>query len=506
MPIVQPRTRFAVLVAAALVLAAVLAPCGDDASDLRTESNGRVVPAEDEPEAERPERRRVRRSPTGGGDVLTHRDGGPLPRLLRSGSVGLAPDDTAAPPSGRVNVLLLKDGEPFRGGHVCFFAESQMIEPAEWDGIASSDGAYFSVPHYKPLWPHFDPVLGSARPVNGFAAERGITGADGRVSVDVPVDLPLVVFVRYRRSGIPLRSMPRIRLAQGEEVELTLEAATERTVMGRCIDDAGRPLVGILVQAVAPLAERPVSRMVETDIDGRFTLPVFGDDSEVRLRAVVSYIAHPLPMHRDAAELPSIPADTTVHGVVPGGLSIDVRMPAAPVVLVELRSDPKDSPLQHLQIEGMVFDARASAWGRLGGPQYRRSPAGGGTVFVAIPRDEARRPLMLWSWGWTLTAVDPRGRERMEVEITRGRRAGVVGRGWRASDRLRVIAFCGPEGAKLPCIWIDGALGERDAWHRDDCPIDEMEFQIVRDGRVIGRSARVPPGRDTAEDVRIDLE
>ena len=80
------------------------------------------------------------------------------------------------------------------------------------------------------------------------------------------------------------------------------------------------------------------------------------------------------------------------------------------------------------------------------------------------------------------------------------------GTGWKNGDRLRVVGLCGPAGREFPCIWIDGVVGKTDRWARADSPVAAIEFQIVRDGVVVGRSARVPPGTGRADEVSIDLE
>jgi len=402
---------------------------------------------------------------------------------------------------------MLKDGRPFEGGHVCFFPEATFVEPGPWDGASSSDGAYMmGLPRYTALWQHFDPVLGSGAPVPGFEEVRGVTGADGYVTLDVPAGRSLVLFVRHAMSGIPLVSQPRVHLAAGQESSVTIEASRVRTVKGRCLDADGKPLGGILVQAIHPRQERPLSRTLATSAEGAFELAVFGEDPDVRIRAVGPHGA--LGIHDTEAEVSPIPAETTVSGVVPGEGSVDVWMPNAPLVFIELTVAEGDPPLGHLQIEGLVWDAVSSAWGRLGGPAYRRARGGTGgrRAVVALPRSEAVHPLMLWSWGWTITAADPRGADRLSVEIPRGRWAGVRGRGWHERDRLRVVAFCGPAGAEIPSIWIDGPLGKTDHWSRDDSPPAAIEFQILRDGVLVGRSARVPPGTGRAAEVRIDLE
>jgi len=509
---VQLRTRVAVLLAVASIAVASLVTCDRDSAPPDDsgvpEATDAVVPRERTP------RRRVARPPVpvqpaseaggggGAGVSLSFPSGASL------GAGGLSYDVADAPPTGRVRVRMLKDGRPFEGGHVCFMPEEVFVEPGPWDGTSCSDGAYTGLPMYTHMWNHFDPVLGSGAPVPHFQRARGVTGSDGRVTIDIAAGRTLVPFVRYAASGIPLAAQPRIHVPEGGEVTLTIETARIRTVTGRCLGSDRKPLPGIFVQAVAPLAERPLSRTVQTSATGTFELSVVGGDSTVRVRAVVPYVTQPLAIHESESDVPPIPAETTVTGVVPGGASVDVWMPPAPLVFIELTVAEGEPALSHLQIEGLAFDPRAAAWGRLGGPQYRRAVRGSGgrRAVIALPRAEAVRPLMLWSWGWTITAVDPRGADRVSVEIPRGRRAGVRGRGWKKGDRLRVVAFLGPAGREIPCIWIDDVVGAAVEWARDDSPVAAIEFQIVRDDVVVGRSARVPPGTGPATEVSIDLD
>lgn len=516
----QPRTRAAALLAAVAVAVACLATCrGDD--DVAPKAEPQTAAIDAAPRRAPHPRRRAAPEPA----VLPSAIGGsgsaalvgnsesvlllPSATNAPSGWVETPPAPAEAPPTGRVRVQMLRDGRPFEGGHVCFVAAERFVEPGPWDGLACSDGAYFGLPMYTPMWPHFDPVLGSADgDQRSEESARGVTGADGTVTLDVRANQTLVPYVRYGSSGIPLVSQPRVSVAAGGETTLTIEAAPMRTLAGRCVDSADKPLAGIWVQAIAPGEERPLSRRVQTLATGEFRLEVFGTDREVRVRAVVPYVAHPLGIHDSEAEVPPIPAETTIVGVVPGVDTAVVRMHAAPLVFIELTVAEGDAPLGHVQIEGLAFDARTSSWGRLGGPKYHRANAspGGRRAVIALPRAEADRPLMLWSWGWTVTAVDPRGEDRVSVLIPRGRRASVRGRGWKDGDRLRVVSFLGPEGREFPCTWIDGVVGSVGKWSRDDSPVSAIEFQIVRDGAVVGRSARVPPGTGPAAEVAIDLE
>ncbi len=519
--------RTVLLIAAALTVAVGLTMCGDDPPPLaRSGAHGESPDpsaSADDSESSRPERAPRRHTartaesppPVPGSDFSSLLGGAPFERPLAP-----AADAPRPPGTGRVRVRMLDgDGIPFKGGHVCFYPEAAFGEPAPWDGITSSDGAYTALPVYTALWPHFDPVLKSGKPIRGFERVRGITDSDGYITLDVPAGRSLVTFVRYAMSGIPLVTNPRVNVDEGGEIELTIQAARKRTVKGRCLGGDGGPLEGIVLQALAPLAERPLSRLVESSASGDFEIVVFGDDPTVRLRAVVPYVSRPLGIYDSEAEVPAIPAETTVVGVVPDTGSVDVWMLDAPLVFIELTVPAGDGPLGHLQIEGLVFDPRAAAWGRLGGPHYRRSvriledsgalvpstPAAR-SAFIALPRAVATRPLMLWSWGWTITAVDPRGLDRVRVPIPRGRRVELRGRGWRETDRLRVVAFCGPPGREIPCIWLDGRVGQTDRWARDDSPVAEIEFQIVRDGVVVGRSARVPAGTEPAAEVVIDVD
>ena len=423
---------------------------------------------------------------------------------LQASPVPVVPGST-----GRIHLLMLKDGRPLDGAQIRFISEKRFKEPTPWDGVTASDYAYAGPPLYTQLWPHYDPVLDSARPIVGLLERvHGTTDQDGRLTMEIPAGRSLVLFVLHRDGGIPLVTQPHINMAMDGEVSITIEAARGRGVTGVCLDERGQALPGMWVQAIAPVEERPLSGSFISGPDGAFRLEVYGDDPTIRVRASV---AHNIPLSRfyeSEAEVPPIPAETTIEGVVPGTGKVEIRMPDAPLVFIELTVAANQPPLRHLQIEGLAFDPRAEAWGRLGGPQYQRpaSEVGSRRAIIALPRSEAMRPLMLWSWGWTITAVDPRGKDRVSVTIQRGRKASVRGKGWKATDRLRVVCFCGPAGKELPCIWIEGPIGSKNQWSRNDSPISGIEFHIVRDGEIIGRSERVPPGTGAAREVRIDLE
>jgi len=509
---VQLRTRLATLVIALIVVVAALATCRQRVSLTNVSAPPDVASDADVAPARRIRHRatrpvaRVGKTPSPVLDTSSS-------RVIDRSEVLTWPQDSPsrakAQPTGRVHVLMLKNGRPFAGGHICFYDEAQFVAPAPWDGATSSDYAYAGLPMYVSMWPHFDPVLRSGGSVSGFTRERGITGVDGTLSIDVPADRPLVLFVRYAMSGIPLVSHPHVALREGEEVSVTIEAARIRKLTGRCVDERGNPLPNMLVQAVAPFAESPLSRVATTSATGEFALDVIGDDSDVRVRAVVPYVRYPLGMYDSESEIPPIPAETTIDGAVPGGGPVEVRMYSAPLVYIELAVPEGETALGHLQIEGLVFDEVSNAWGRLGGPAFRRAA---GTpprrrMVIALPRAEANRPLVLWSWGgWGVSGVDPRGLDRVSVAFHRGRWAGVRGKGWRETDRIRVVGFLGPNGREVPSIWIDSVLGKTDHWSRTDAPVSAIEFQIVRDGVVVGRSERVPPGAGAADEARIDLE
>lgn len=418
----------------------------------------------------------------------------------------MQPPPTPPTGTGRVKILMLKDGHPFEGAHVCFYPADQYVDAKPWDGARWSDSASF--PLYVHFWPFYEPVLGSADGAqNAEERSRGITDVSGSLVLDVRAGVTLVPYVRYQMSGIPLVAQPRVKVAEGGETTLRIEAAAKRSISGRCTDEAGRGLVGIWVQAIAPGEERPLSLKRETTADGSFLLDVWGSDPQVSVRALVPHAARPLGIYEAESDIPPIPAETTVAGVVPGDRPVSVRMAPTPVVIIELTSNVGEAP-SDLQVESLVYDPRASAWGRLGGPKYARvagpspHPVRG---FVALPVPDAARPLMLWSRGLTLTAVDTRGADRLAVTIPRGRQVTLRGRGWRETDRLRVVAWVGPPGEEFPCIWIERQVGKEDRWGAPDAPIGAIEFQLVRDGEVIGRS-RIAAGDGPASEASIDID
>ncbi len=509
----QLGTRLALLLALAATAVACFATCGPDGGPPSAQPKAGPPPRENEPaaaDAPRPTRERRRAQAALAAPVPTAAEAAVDDELwVPAYSVAAQPTaSSTSEPTGRVRVLMLRDGQPFEGGHVCFYPAENYLDAKAWDGATHSDQAHAGLPLYTHFWPGFEPVLGSADGAQHLEERaRGVTGRDGVVTLDVRANRSLVPYVRYRMSGIPLVSQPRVNVAAGGETTLTIEAAPMRPLTGRCVDAADRPLAGMWVQAIAPREERPLSRKVETSAAGEFQLEVWGTEPYVCVRAVVPYVAHPLGIHDAESEVPPVPAETTIAGVVPGAGSVEIRMPDAPLVFVEVTTAEAESPLTHIQIEGMVFDPRASAWGRLGGPQYRRTTnaTDARRAVVGLPAADAVRPLMFWSWGRTITAVDPRGVSRIAVEIPTGRRVSVSGRGWRETDRLRVVCSVGPPGEELPCIWIDSVLGKTDHWSRDDAPVGVIEFQVVRDGVVVGR-ARVPAGTGPAPAVAIDLD
>jgi len=183
---VQLRTRVAVLLAVASIAAACFATCGRVSappSDLGTTETTEATDVA--VRRVRPRRRRTARRPASTDQAPLDLNGSA--RALERGANdnviftygalargAAAPTGSAeAPPTGRVRVLMLKDGRPFEGGHVCFFRQESFVEPGPWDGTSSSDGAYFALPKYTSMWPHFDPVLGSGAPVSNFEAVRG---------------------------------------------------------------------------------------------------------------------------------------------------------------------------------------------------------------------------------------------------------------------------------------------------------------------------------------------
>jgi hypothetical protein len=492
------------LVAGAAFTAAVLlvAPCGDEHGEVPA---ARIAPATEEFAP------RVAPHP-----VARERHRAPDPIEVTFGSHNLydaAPADALDPPdpvermpTGRVKVTLLQDGRPFEGGHVCFYPAGKYVDVKPWDGVSWREEAYRGLPLYVNLWPRFEPVLGSADGAQQHEEQaRGVTGADGTLSLDVRAGVTLVPYVRYAMSGIPLFAQPRVNVAEGGETSITLEAAPKRTIAGRCLDARGEALAGIWIQALAAHAERPVSQMAKSAADGAFELTVWGGDASVRVRAVPPYHERPLDARPPGEDVAPIPVETTVSGVAPGASAFELRLADARVVLLDVVN--ADEKWADLQVDGLAFDPGAAAWGRLGGPRYRMSAAGSSEPrargLVALPAADAARPIFLWTNRGTHAVLDPRGAgERMPVQLAQGRRVSLQVRGAIYSDTFRVVAWI-PPATEIACILLDrrvesDVLTNDGRWSRDDVPSGAVEFQILREGIVIAR-ASAPTGSHDAD-------
>lgn len=413
-----------------------------------------------------------------------------------------SPTATPVVPPGRVRVTVRCDGRPVPGVDVWLRSGAPLWTSAhpEW-----SDGAYFGPPLYLGLAPEAEPVSGSDALRKQWGGPAGRTGDDGVAECDAAPDVPYVVRVASSADRLFVREHPRVTVGAGAVVDVVLDVRHAARITGRCLDADGRPVTGAWVQARTADGARPASGVVRTAPTGEFTLEVDGADASyvVRVAAPRAY-----RLSDDDTDLPSIVADATLTDVVPGDASLDVRLGRERHVLLDVTAEV---PFAHLQVEGLVFDATANAWGRLGGPVFTRvlneTTADARRAVAAVPRPDAERPLCVWSWGNPpmLNAVDPRGRERAAVRLERGRRTSVTGAGWLATDRVRVVCFVGP-GGDLPVIWVEEAPGPGGTWSRADTPPCKVEFRLVRDGCEIGTRPTVPASRDDAPAVRIDLD
>src|SRR5260370_31635 len=82
-----------------------------------------------------------------------------------------------------------------------------------------------------------------------------------------------------------------------------------------------RPVADAWVQAIERVADVPASPLVTTDPNGAFTLDVDGSFPSYRVRAVAS---RHLQLCNAESEAVSVPADTTVSGVVADGTPLEV--------------------------------------------------------------------------------------------------------------------------------------------------------------------------------------
>src|SRR5262249_45058030 len=149
----------------------------------------------------------------------------------------------------------------------------------------------------------------------------------------------------------------------GAVVGVTVRLGRALGISGRCVDLRGQPVAGAWAQAFSEDGARPASELVKTEEkDGSFALAVDAASATYRVRAVAP---RSLPLCADGASLPQLVGDAEVRGVAAGGEPLEIRMPDEPAVVLEVTGDV---PIHHLQLEGLVFDDAAQAWGRLGGP------------------------------------------------------------------------------------------------------------------------------------------
>jgi hypothetical protein len=403
------------------------------------------------------------------------------------------------PETGRVRVTVTCDGVAMPDADVVLLRVKSAKPPPPrppW-----SDGAYFDVPWYLGVTSRYDTEFGTpdASGVTSRSARTGTKDADGSVTIVAPAAPTYVVVASVGGARLIARERREVTLDPLRTIDVALDVRRVPNIAGRCIDADDKPVADAWVQAVDPVDDVPASPLVKTDTNGAFTLEVDGTRPSYRVRAVAS---RHLQLCNAEAEAVAIPADTTVSGVA-DGTPLEVRMARGRSVLLDVAGEVV---FNHLQVEGLVYEPSANAWGRLGGPVYGRATSSD-HAFAAVPWTDAERPLMVWSWGSPpiQTAVDPRGRDRVSLKLPVGRKATVKGRGWLAGDRVRAVCRWGTPGSEIPVIWVETEVGPDVAWSRDDTPPCEVEFRLVRDGREIGARPTAPAGKDDALSLRIDL-
>jgi hypothetical protein len=433
---------------------------------------------------------------------------GRTPRARVANEAEVVTETTAAPvtpepatgwPTGRIRVTVTRGGAAMPDADVLL-----LTKPAKPSAPqpGSSDGAYFDVPWYLGVTNRYYAGVGLPD-ANGhvtWAARKGAKGADGSVIFDAPVGPTYVVVAKSGDEWLVVRGRREVTPDPSRAIDVAVEVRGAAKIAGRCIDADDKPVPDAWVQAIDPVDDVPASPLVNTDASGAFALDVDGDRPSWRVRAVAS---RHLQLCNAEAEVVAVPADTTVSGVVAGATPIEIRMARGRSVVLDVTGEVV---FNHLQVEGLVYEPSANAWGRLGGPVYGRATSSD-HAFAAVPWTDAERPLMVWSWGNPpiQTAVDPRGRDRVSLKLPVGRKATVKGRGWLAGDRIRAVCRWGAPGAEIPVIWVENEVGPDVAWSRDDTPPCEVEFRLVRDGREIGARPTAPAGKDDALSLRIDL-
>ena len=432
----------------------------------------------------------------------------PRPRSLpapepRTEDPGVAPlaggVSDAGRATGRVRVTVTCEGRPVPDAKVILFSDPPLPAQPVGDAAVWSDGAYFGVPRSLGLWGDARPVLFPSLLRGEVAASE--TGSDGSVEITAAAGKALAVFVESGVEGFVPRERRGVTPMAGRAIDVAVDVCRVMRITGHCLDDEGRPVADAWIQAIEPIGDRPVSALEKTTPQGAFALRVVGAFPSYRVRAVAS---RRLPLCDSEAAIPPIPADTTAIGVVPDGMPLEIRMPRTRTVVLDVTAEV---PFNHLQVEGLVYEPTANAWGRLGGPVYQRGASDSKHAFAGLPRPDAERPIYLWSWGGppVHTAFDPRGRDRVTLTMPRSRKVTVKGRGWAAGDRIRVVCRLGSPGEEIPVIWVENDVTGCSEWSRDDAPPCEVEFRLVRGGREIGARPSVPAGPDEAPAVRIDL-
>jgi hypothetical protein len=404
-----------------------------------------------------------------------------------------------------LRVLVTCGGVPWRGASVYVFdaeaAKSLAVTPSAATlrrPPAFSDAAYFGIPLGSGLWPEFN-ALPSPRELHAgrvVAAPR--TAEDGVVVMQLPVGADYAVVGGWN-NGL-LATVRGVELTPDATTEVRLAIPTMRQLTGTVLRHDGTPAADAHVQAFAAADELPLSPVDRTDANGAFLLDVTEDTKACRLRVAGSR-GRGTPLALRASDPPALDGDVTTGAVAVGGDPVVVQLPRADVVLLDVSCE---TPFGHVQVEDLVYDADAGAWGRLGGPSFKGDAVK--RAVVPVQRVLGGRPLYVWSWGYACTAVDARGRGRVDVRLTRGREVTCAGRGWKPGDRLRVVQREKLDEGEAWVIWLDGDdVGASGTWTRGDCAISAMEFRLMRDGRVIGKAA-VPAGTAQAGTFRIDVE
>jgi hypothetical protein len=443
---------------------------------------------------------------------------------------------SAAPrePQGTIRVTVRLDDAPVAGVDIWVVREPEDGPAPDGPPPAPrfSDAAYFGIPLHVALRRQTGLPGDHAALSSEFGAPTTRTGSDGVAYATVAAGVRHRVLAASSSQKIWAAPVHDVVATEGATTDVRLTVQRMLPLAGRCLGAEGQPAGACWVQAFDPIGNRPVSPLVVTGDDGIFALDVEPGVRACWVRASPARSeGAALPICATEGELPPIETDATFDSAVPGGSPITIRLGRAEVVVLDVTSP---LPFVDLTVESLAWDEEARAWGRLGGPSYRRlvnsAPRRRAIVpgakltdhgpvrrsemdpswrrgFVALTAQDAQGPVKVWSWSATYTVIDPRGKSRVEVALPTRRAISVTGDGWKPRDRIRVVAFFSPAGTEMPVIWIDGDdVTDRKLWTRADAPPVPFEFQLVREGKVIGRSARVPASASDAQTVRIDVE